>query len=109
MLQQTVSNQAYCSYKFPPNFVLRGGAMVTVRTLQCCVDSNTELVTIQYTLYSIHYTVYTIQYTLYSIHYTVYSILYMQYRVHCTVYSVNCMLCTLQCTATLCLLYSNLV
>ena len=30
VIQQTVSQESYCSYKFPPNYVLRGGAMVTV-------------------------------------------------------------------------------
>ena len=30
MIQQTVSDSAFCSYKFPHNFVLRGGAMCTV-------------------------------------------------------------------------------
>lgn len=30
VIQQTVSDSAFCSYKFPHNFVLRGGAMCTI-------------------------------------------------------------------------------
>ena len=44
---------------------------------------------IQYTLYSIHYTVYTIQYTLYSIHYTVFNIHYTMYIIHCTIENIS--------------------
>jgi hypothetical protein len=39
-----------------------------------------------YTLHSIHYTVYIIQYTLHSIHYTVYITQYTLYSIHYTVY-----------------------
>ena len=50
---------------------------------------NYTVYSIQYTLYSIHYTVYTIQCTLYSVHYTVYTIQYTLYSIHYTVYTIQ--------------------
>ena len=54
--------------------------------------------TVQYTLYSIHCTVYTVQYTLSSIHYTVYIVQYTLYSIHCTVYTVQYTLYSIHCT-----------
>ena len=63
--------------------------------LETCLGTGPQHV--QYTLYSIPYTVYLIQYTLYSIHilhiaytYTLYSILCTIYHLQYTVYSILC-------------------
>ena len=72
-----------------PHTLYRHCTLYTIQLQTLYTRHYTATDTVQYTLYSIHYTVWIIKYTLYSIHYTLYTIQYTLCSIHYTVYTIQ--------------------